>query len=454
MKSTDLKPESILRGYQHALITHLFEHDNTLARLPMGAGKTVCTLTAIKELRHAGHLGRVLIVAPLRVATLVWKQDAATWEHLMHMKVGIACGTPAQRNKAILDTDNCVVTINVENLPWVVEEGHLALFDGIVFDEITRFKAPAGKRLKAVEAAVSQVPWRVGLTGSIRPHHIEDVFAPMKLVTNARPLGKNITQFRRNYCTPDPYIRGRYTEFPGAAQLVAKAIAPWVYEITDAEYSAQLPELNIVRVPVQMPERGMAAYKAMRNGYLAEGVEAMQAATAVGKMQQITGGFLYDTVNDGAVVEIHNAKADVLREIAQDTDDNFLIAYWFEEDLRRIQAALNCPYIGSGVSTTEANKLIAAWNAGKIPHLAVHPASVGHGLNMQDGGHTIVWYTGVYSYDLHEQLIARLRRSGQKHSTITSMHLIAAEIDDAVLATALAHGTLQDIFVEHLRSNK
>jgi len=461
LKTTDLLTKQMLRPYQQRLITHLYEHDSTLARLPMGAGKTVSTLTAIAELLRDHYLHRVLVVAPLRVATLVWMQDAARWEHLLDLPIGCACGTAGHRQRVVTDLSLQVVTINVENFPWLVEAGHLRLFDGIVFDEITRFKAPTGKRLKVVEKAVSQVPWRVGLTGSIRPHHVQDVFAPMKLISNDRPLGKNITAFRNKFCFADPYIKGRYHPLPDAEALVAEAIKPWVYEISDEEYSAQLPELNIVRVPVQMPESARAAYRDMKYTYETGGVEAPTAAVAAMKLLQIASGFLYETTYEadaeGEVLEnrvshhLHTAKSDALEEIAADSETPFLVAYWFEEDLTYIKRALGCPHIGAGVSHTEAQRLVNLWNAGKLPHLAVHPASVGHGLNMQDGGNTIVWYTGTYSGELMEQLIARLRRSGQTASVVNSLHLIAAEIDDAVLQTALNHQKLQDIFVQYLR---
>jgi len=447
MKTTDLLPKSALRPYQNDLITHLYEHDGTLARLPMGAGKTVCTLTAIKELIDDGVLNKVLVVAPLRVATLVWKQEAARWEHLAGMKVAIACGNEKQRLKGLAEYPD-VLTINIENLPWFVSNGHLKYFDGIVFDEITKFKAPTGKRLKAIEKDVSQIGWRVGLTGSIRPQDLQDVFAPMKLVTNDRPLGKNITAFRKSFMIRDPYVTGRYHAIPGMEETVAKKMSKWVYQIPEEDYLDQLPELNIVRVPVVMPKKAVDVYKKMKFEYMAEDVEALSAASMVLKLQQITSGFMYGP--DNTVVKVHDAKQEALRELCNETTGNILIAYWFQEDLRLIKQVLGCHHLGSGVNQKKADSIVTEWNAGNIKELAVHPASVGHGLNLQDGGNTIIWFTGVYSFELHEQLIARLRRSGQSSGHVTSMHLIAAEIDDVVLQTALGKGDIQDNFVRFL----
>jgi len=287
------------------------------------------------------------------------------------------------------------------------------------------------------------------LTGSIRPGDVQDLFSMMQLVTNAQPLGKNITAFRKKFCIKDDYIQGKYYAAAGSDEKVAELISPWVYDVPESEYAAQLPPLHIVRAPVQMPPKAATAYEKMLNEFMYEDIEAQTSGVKVGKLQQITGGFLYNEEKE--VTWLHDSKLDALSDLIDDHNAPVLVAYKYRAELTKICERFNCPYIGAGVNQATADELITQWNRGEIPVLAVHPASVGHGLNMQDGSWKIIWYSGTYSHEEHEQLIARLRRRGQSNDCVISIHLIAGEIDEVVLRTALGKGVLQDNFVNYLQ---
>ncbi|MFO0202869.1 MAG: SNF2-related protein [Alphaproteobacteria bacterium] len=429
-----------LRPYQEQAADFLYEHDRAMILAPVGAGKTAITLTAMDEF-PTGDAVRFLVVAPLRVATSVWPVEAAKWAP--SLKVRVAVGTPAQRIDALYDSDADVVIINYENLQWLGDHA-LNDFTGVVFDELTRLKNPSGKRFKAMEKIVMAIEIRWGLTGSFTSNGLEDVFGQAKIIDQSL-LGRTKGAFMQQHFFQ--YNRGTHVEWeamPGALQRVMQKIKPATYLLEPGQYKDTLPPLHTVEVPLQME---MREYDAMRKNFVLEFPDetaiAQNAAVVTQKLQQLASGFVY-TGTQERWLSTH--KLDALTDLlAENQRAPTIVWYQYVAEREALQRAF------PKAVDVKAAGAIDDWNAGKIEVLLAHPASAGHGLNLQHGGCRMVWLTLPWSLELYEQAVGRLHRSGQAHDVWCYVLLTHGTIDHKIWAALRDKRSLSDIALEALK---
>ncbi len=450
--SLDLQNNSeiSLHPYQEEAITHLFEHDHTLAIMPMGAGKTVITAMALAELIEDGAIKRALIVAPKRVALTVWPPEIEKWG--IKLSIAVAIGTPRQR-AAAMTSDTDVVVINYENLVWAAKLYDLpALFDAIVFDEITKMKSVGSKRFRAIRPLLPWFKYRLGLTGTLIGNHLMDAYGQAYLIDLGESLGRTKAIFTSCYYYRYGTESWELSPQPGADERLAEDMRGITFSIPDSVYRDQLPPQvdNIIEVDIGGP--AYERYKELERDYilyLDEGVvEATTAGVLSNKLRQAAQGFLY---HDDGWTELHTAKLDALEEII-DSTDRLIVCYDFRADLERLKKRWPAPHIGAGVSDKQAAITISGWNAGDLPLMYIHPAAAGHGLNLQAGGNTMAWYTLPWSLDLYMQTIARLRRQGQQADQVWNHILVAKQTVDVHVAAALtANQDVQQTVIRGLR---
>lgn len=429
-----------LRSYQEEAATFLYEHDRAMILAPVGAGKTAITLTAMRDLVDNESI-RFLVVAPLRVAASVWPVEAAKWAP--SLKVRVAVGTPAQRIDALYDSDADVVIINYENLQWLGDHA-LNDFTGVVFDELTRLKNPSGKRFKAMEKIVMAIEIRWGLTGSFTSNGLEDVFGQVKIIDQSL-LGRTKGAFMQQHFFQ--YNRGTHVEWeamPGALQRVMQKIKPATYLLEPGQYKDTLPPLHTVEVPLQME---MREYDAMRKNFVLEFPDetaiAQNAAVVTQKLQQLASGFVY-TGTQERWLSTH--KLDALTDLlAENQRAPTIVWYQYVAEREALQRAF------PKAVDVKAAGAIDDWNAGKIEVLLAHPASAGHGLNLQHGGCRMVWLTLPWSLELYEQAVGRLHRSGQAHDVWCYVLLTHGTIDHKIWAALRDKRSLSDIALEALK---
>jgi hypothetical protein len=453
-------PSRILRGYQQRAATYFYERDAAFLIAPLGAGKGAAALTAFADLRRDGHRRHALVVAPKLVATTVWPAEVASWPHLAHLRVAVLDGHP-ERRRALLAAAPAreITVIGVDLVPWLVDalaavaDGH-PLFDVLVIDETSRLKDPAGKRSRALLRVAGRFRTRWGLTGTPRPNSSQDLFMPTAIVTDGALWGRAFVPWQKRHFRPrDPFGR-EWVAFPGAEERIAAEFGTVAMTVADDDMP-DLPPLNVVVTPVQLPEAVMATYRTMARQLFADvegrSIEAASPLIATGKLAQLANGFLYDAGADDPV-QVHDLKIEWLRELVQSLDgEPLLIAYEFVEDLRAIRRALGeIPALGGLTSGREAAQLVAAWNAGTLPLLAFHPASAGHGLNLQFGGARMAWLSPSWSAELTEQAIARIYRSGQTRRVTIHVCVAAGTVDEMKRNRVFDKISAQDAFRRHL----
>lgn len=408
--------------------------------LDMGLGKTVITMTAIQDLMFDRfEVSRVLVIAPKRVAEDTWTREHAKWDHLKDLKISKVLGTAAQRRKA-LEAEADIYVIGRDNVVWLVE--HLQKvhkgwpFDMVVIDELSSFKNPQAKRFRALRKAMPYVKRVVGLTGTPSPNGLMDLWAEVYLLDRGERLGSTLGAYRERYFRPgarNGYVVYKWDALPGARKEIEAKISDICISMSAADY-LKLPKRIDNVIPVQLSPVEMAAYKTMEAEQLLQieddDIAALNAAAVMTKLLQIANGSVYAV--DGKVVQIHSAKLEALEEIIDTTDGPVLVFYSYKHDLAAIQGSIK----GARVLNSTAD--IADWNAGKIQVLLAHPASVGYGLNLQEGGHVIVWYGLTWSLELYQQANARLYRQGQEKPVIIH-HLIAEGTVDEEVMQALQH---------------
>lgn len=408
--------------------------------LDMGLGKTVITMTAIQDLMFDRfEVSRVLVIAPKRVAEDTWTREHAKWDHLKDLKISKVLGTAAQRRKA-LEAEADIYVIGRDNVVWLVE--HLQKvhkgwpFDMVVIDELSSFKNPQAKRFRALRKAMPYVKRVVGLTGTPSPNGLMDLWAEVYLLDRGERLGSTLGAYRERYFRPgarNGYVVYKWDALPGARKEIEAKISDICVSMSAADY-LKLPKRIDNVIPVQLSSTEMAAYKTMEAEQLLQieddDIAALNAAAVMTKLLQIANGSVYAV--DGKVVQIHNAKLEALEEIIDTTDGPVLVFYSYKHDLAAIQGSIK----GARVLNSTAD--IADWNAGKVQVLLAHPASVGYGLNLQEGGHVIVWYGLTWSLELYQQANARLYRQGQEKPVIIH-HLIAEGTVDEEVMQALQH---------------
>ena len=400
-------------------------------------------LTAIADINPQ----RVLIVAPLRVAKTVWHNEALKWEHLQHLTFSICVGTPAQRLSA-LNSNAQIHVINIDCLSWLVKDSAVKpKYDMIVFDEFSLLKSHSSQRFKAAKALCKNIERVVGLTGSPAANSIHDLWSQLFLLDSGERLFKTVSAFRAQWFDVG-YNQYTFKPKPAAMTEITAKIDDICLSMKADDY-LDMPAIVHNEILVEMSLPAQEVYKEIRKELIVEvdkeTIAVANAAVLVGKCIQIANGFLYDE-NKNTLV-LHQAKGDALESIISETNVPILLFYTFKADLQTIKQRF------SQVQTLQDNseQKVKDWNDGKIPLLACHPASAGHGLNLQQGGNVIVWYGLTHSLELFEQANARIHRQGQTKTVI--IHYILAEntIDSAVLSALRNKEKVQDAVFNSLK---
>lgn len=435
-------------NYQQTATRFILDHPEVAVFLGLGMGKSVITLTAIWELLlDYFTVSRVLVVAPLRVARDTWPAEAAKWDHLAGLTVAVAVGTKQDRLAALAESA-MVTVINRENIPWLVGQlGEAWPFDMVVIDELSSFKNHRAKRFTALVKMRPHVKRWVGLTGTPASNGLMDIWAQFRLLDGGQRLGRFITRYRDRWFLPDKRNGMQvftYKPRPGAKDEIYDAIADITLSMKTTDH-LQLPPLTVTTTPVVLGAKERAVYEQLKADLVVDldgqVVDAANAAALSGKLLQLASGAIYD--EHGETIEVHRAKLDALEDVIEAANgQTVLVAYWFKHDLARIRQR----FPNARELKTSAD--IEAWNRGDIPLGLIHPASAGHGLNLQVGGHLLVWFSLTWSLELYQQTNARLYRQGQADS-VTITHLAAVgTLDEAVLAALETKDTTQAALID------
>ncbi|HIT93104.1 SNF2-related protein [Garciella nitratireducens] len=418
--------------YQVYATEYILTHPIAAVLLDMGLGKSVITLSAIFDLTLDSFLVRkVLVIAPFRVARDTWPAEIEKWDHLKGLNYTVAVGTVAQRKRALMKRAQ-VYIINRENIEWLISRSGISFdFDMVVIDELSSFKSHQAKRFKSLLKVRPKVKRIVGLTGTPSSNGLMDLWAEYRLLDMGQRLGRFIGRYREDYFVPDKrnqQVIFSYKPKPGAEEAIYRLISDITISMKGSDY-LKLPELVINEVPVKLSEKEMKTLDTMKRDFITtvkgEEITAANAAALSGKLLQMANGAVYD--DQGVVIHIHDRKLDALEDLIEAANGKpVLIAYWFKHDLSRIQKRFE-------VEVLSTRDSIKRWNDGKIPIAVIHPASAGHGLNLQAGGSTLVWFGLTWSLELYQQTNARLWRQGQ-NETVVIHHLIAkGTIDERVM---------------------
>lgn len=429
----------IPHDYQTFATQYIEEHPVAAVFLDMGLGKTSITLTAISHLLAAGTVKKVLVVAPLRVAQATWPDEIAKWDHLASLSFAVAVGTPKVR-EAALRQNASVTIINRENIEWLVKKlGSAWDYDMVVIDELSSFKSWRAKRTRALLAVRPRVRRIVGLTGTPSPNGLMDLFAEFRILDMGARLGRFIGQYRAAYFTPDKRcgdIVYSYKPLPGAEQRIYDKIADITISMSANDH-LPMPDFVSTEVPVKLSKKERESYDRFCHDLVLElkggEVTAGNAAVLAGKLVQLANGAVY--TDAGTIAKIHDRKLDALEDIIEGMNGKpLLVAYWYQHDRKRIEKRLMERHISfEEIKNAES---IAKWNRGEIPVGLIHPASAGHGLNLQAGGSTLAWFGMTWSLELYQQMNARLYRQGQQ-STVVVMHIITEDTIDEHILQAL-----------------
>lgn len=449
-----MRSKTELYDHQQRTATRLFEYDATQAIIPMGGGKTAASLTAFQELLDAKEVRKGIIMAPKRVAQLVWPQEVTEWDHLADLRVSLVSGNPKQR-LAALGRDADLYIVGLDNTQWLVDvlselDADDPLFDLLCIDELSRFRSPTSKRAQALRKLTKRWNIKWGLTGTPRPNSILEQFMPLALLTDDTLWGRSFYKWRRKYFYPTDWEQRDWEVHPHHEPKLIADINTVSITIGDEEMP-DMPDL-VDDQPhwVELPSAARNAYETMQRQLIVELTEdeitAFNMAVATGKLAQIVQGFLYR--EDQEPHKIHDQKLEALEDIQGGLNGSpMLVAYEFREDLARLQRKFpNLPYIGAGVKDKDVATLEAAWNRGELPVLAVHPASAGHGLNLQHGGSHLIWYSLTWSAELYAQTTRRLHRPGQKRPCFSIPILARNTIDELKFDRVRGKITDQDVF--------
>ena len=438
--------------YQRYAIARLLNEERVGLLLDMGLGKTAITLTAIEALIYDYlKVGRVLIIAPKKVAEATWQTEAAKWDHLRHLRIATALGTAKQRLAAI-DEGADITIINRENVVWLVEEyGSRWPFDMVVVDESSSFKSPSAKRFKALKRMLPKIRRMVILTGTPAPNGIEDLWSQIYLLDRGERLGRYITWYREIFFDHNPW-RYEYTPKPGAFEAVKKRISDICVSMKAADW-LQLPDRVVHDVPVALEGAGLKAYREMEKTMVAEvngeEISATTAATLTGKLLQLCGGCVYD--ENGEAHHVHDAKLEALGELIEALNgEHTLLFYGYRHELPGIGAVLKKMGLRWRVLETAADA--DAWNRGEVDVLIAHPASCAYGLNLQQGGRHVIWYTLSWSLELYQQANARLYRQGQDKPVIIHRLLVQGGADEDVANALEGKDETQAALIEALKA--
>lgn len=469
-----MRQKAELRGYQNRLVTRLYESTGHVAVLPMGGGKTISTLTAVQELIEHKEIRHALIVAPKRVASLVWPEEIMGWAHTCGLRYGVLTGSPVQREVLLAGAGLRDITIcGIDNLQWLLDQivdwpDDHPIFDLLVIDEISRMRNPRSKRAKALKRQMNRFGTIWGLTGTPRPNGYEDLFNPLTIVSHGTIWGSSFDKWRRQHFYSPDYNGHKWEVLPTFDKKLLAEADPWMTTIADADMP-ELPELSIIPHYIDLPPDARRMYRTMERALFADlppdperwtpdQVIAVNRAVATGKLAQLAQGFIYNGGGDGGAVvaeRIHDEKIEWLTETVEDFNGQpALVVYEFREDLARLQEVFGdgLPYLGAGIGDAAAARHVRAWNAGELPVLALHPASAGHGLNLQAGGNQMIWLGPIWSAELWEQTLKRIHRPGQSSRCFAHVCLARGTVDEVKRGRVVDKLTSAEAFRRYLKT--
>lgn len=440
-------------NYQSYAIDYIETHPIAAVLLDMGLGKTVISLTAIADLLFDSfEAHRILVVAPLRVARDTWPAEISKWKHLKHLTYAVAVGTVKER-KAALSAGADITIINRENLGWLIDSsGYEFDYDMVIIDELSSFKNHKSKRFQSLMKVRPKVKRIIGLTGTPSSNGLMDLWAEFKLLDFGERLGRFITHYRNNYFIPDKRngkIIYSYKPMPYAEDAIYRKISDITISMKSTDH-LQMPELITSQYEVQLSEEEEQRYEELKADFILElpegEITAANAASLTGKLSQLANGAIYD--DEGNIVEFHDRKLDALEDIIESANGKpLLVAYWFKHDLQRIKKRFD-------VREIKTSKDIIDWNNGDIPVAVIHPASAGHGLNLQAGGSTLIWFGLTWSLELYQQTNARLWRQGQSSGTVVIEHIITkGTIDERILKALSLKEVSQNALIDAVKAN-
>ena len=438
--------------YQAYATEFIKEKEVSALLLDMGLGKTVISLSAIKDLLFDSfEVSKVLIIAPLRVARDTWKEEIEKWSHLDILKYSVAIGSENERIKA-LEKQADIYIINRENVDWLVNKSGLSFnYDMIVIDELSSFKSHRSKRFRALMKVRPNVKRIVGLTGTPSSNGLMDLWAEFRLLDMGERLGRFIGQYREVYFKPDKRngsIIYSYKPLPFAEEEIYNKISDITVSMKAEDY-LKMPEKINNEVSVNLSDRERDIYDTLKKDLVVsikeKDIDAVNAAALSNKLLQMASGSVYDENKN--IVHIHDRKLDALEDLIEGANGKpVLIAYWYKSDLKRIKEKFD-------VRELKTSKDFKEWNQGEIPIAVIHPASAGHGLNLQAGGSTLIWFSLTWSLELYEQTNARLYRQGQKE-TVVIHHIIAKKtIDEDVMKALENKNKTQAALIDAVKAN-
>lgn len=426
--------KAILHPYQEYSKNFILDHPYCALLLDMGLGKTLSSLTAIDELLHTFEIiENVLVIAPLSVAEKTWTDEIEKWDHLQHLTFSKVLGNPKQREEALFKKAD-VYLINRENVEWLVNYYQRNWpFKTVIIDELSSFKSSSAKRFKALRKVRPKMDRVIGLTGTPSPNSLMDLWAQMYLLDQGERLGKTITQYRNKYFVPaqkNGNIVYSWQLIPGAEEAIYNKISDICVSMKAKDY-LRLPPRTENIIELDLNPTSWKQYKELEREYVLEleetDVVASNAATLSNKLLQLSNGAVYDENGDGR--EIHQEKLNALERVIEDAQgQSVLVFYQYQHDLERIQARFKQ---AKALNVSDGD--IEKWNEGKIPLLLAHPQSAGHGLNLQKGGHIIVWFGLTWSLEFYQQANARLDRQGQTQPVIIHHLVTKGTIDEQVI---------------------
>lgn len=442
------KPHS----YQEYAIKYIEAHPISALLIDMGLGKTSITLTAIRNLLFDSfEVCKVLVIAPLRVAKNTWTDEIKKWEHLNTLTYSLIIGNENERLSA-LNKKADIYIINRENVDWLVNKsGYKFDFDMVVIDELSSFKNHQSKRFKSLMKVRPLIKRIVGLTGTPSSNGLMDLFAEFKILDMGKRLSYFIGQYRNTYFKPDKMngpIVYSYKPLPNAENAIYEKISDITVSMKANEY-LKMPELVTSNYVVELSDSEKNQYDRMKKSLVLEitdgEITASNAASLSNKLCQLSNGAIYD--DEQNIVEIHNRKLDALEDIIESMNGKpLLIAYWYRHDLERIKSRFS-------VREIKTSEDISDWNKGKIPVALIHPASAGHGLNLQNGGSTLVWFGLTWSLELYQQTNARLYRQGQKNTVVIQHIITKGTIDEQILKALQKKNKTQADLIDAVRAN-
>lgn len=442
------KPHS----YQEYAIKYIEAHPISALLIDMGLGKTSITLTAIRNLLFDSfEVCKVLVIAPLRVAKNTWTDEIKKWEHLNTLTYSLIIGNENERLSALNEQADIYI-INRENVDWLVNKsGYKFDFDMVVIDELSSFKNHQSKRFKSLMKVRPLVKRIVGLTGTPSSNGLMDLFAEFKILDMGKRLGYFIGQYRNTYFKPDKMngpIVYSYKPLPNAENAIYEKISDITVSMKANEY-LKMPELLTSNYVVELSNSEKKQYDEMKKSLVLEitdgEITASNSASLSNKLCQLSNGAIYD--DEQNIVEIHDRKLDALEDIIESMNGKpLLIAYWYRHDLERIKKRFS-------IREIKTSEDISDWNKGKIPVALIHPASAGHGLNLQNGGSTLVWFGLTWSLELYQQTNARLYRQGQKNTVVIQHIITKGTIDEQILKALQKKNKTQADLIDAVRAD-